>query len=121
MTAAALNFRADGIHRPRSVSLSLAASSGKRQTETPGYNDEGINAMSRARYAICRRQVLYPLSYAAGYAGLSNLSWAATLRQSSKRKGGDMKLFKVLIWALWSLAFTLVALPGLAADYPAPK
>src|SRR5262245_19225080 len=76
MTVAALNFRADGIHRPRPVSLSVAARSGKRQTETPGYNDEGINAQSRARYAICRRQVLYPLSYAAGYAGLSNLSWA---------------------------------------------
>src|SRR2546422_327879 len=32
-----------------------------------------------------------------------------------------MKLIKVLTWALWSLVFTLVALPGLAADYPAPK
>jgi len=32
-----------------------------------------------------------------------------------------MKLIKVLIWAMWSLAFTLTTLPGLAADYPAPK
>jgi homoserine O-acetyltransferase len=32
-----------------------------------------------------------------------------------------MKLIKVLTWAMWSLAFTLTALPGLAADYPAPK
>jgi homoserine O-acetyltransferase len=32
-----------------------------------------------------------------------------------------MKLVKVLTSALWSLVFTLVALPGLAADYPAPK
>ena len=32
-----------------------------------------------------------------------------------------MKLIKVLTWAMWSLAFTLTALPVLAADYPAPK
>src|SRR5437899_4043089 len=32
-----------------------------------------------------------------------------------------MKFIKVLTWAMWSLAFTLTALPGLAADYPAPK
>ena len=33
-----------------------------------------------------------------------------------------MKLIKVLTWAMWSLVFiTLTALPGLAADYPAPK
>src|SRR3989454_6868182 len=32
-----------------------------------------------------------------------------------------MKFVKVLIWAMWSLAFTLTALPALAADYPAPK
>jgi len=32
-----------------------------------------------------------------------------------------MKLIKVLTWAMWSLAFTLTALPALAADYPAPK
>ena len=32
-----------------------------------------------------------------------------------------MKLIKVLTWAMWSLAFTLTALPGLAADYPAPQ
>src|SRR5262245_50118710 len=91
MTAAALNFRADGIHRPRSVSLSLAASSGKRQTETPGYNDEGINAMSRARYAICRRQVLYPLSYAAGYEGLATYSsphWGTACRTVRRRRSG---------------------------------
>src|SRR3989442_14801619 len=36
-------------------------------------------------------------------------------------KETDMKLIKVLTWAMWSLAFTLTALPGLAADYPAPK
>ncbi len=28
-----------------------------------------------------------------------------------------MKLIKVLTWAMWSLAFTLTALPGLAANY----
>src|SRR5437773_8121173 len=32
-----------------------------------------------------------------------------------------MKRIKVLPWAMWSLAFTLTALPGLAADYPAPQ
>jgi homoserine O-acetyltransferase len=32
-----------------------------------------------------------------------------------------MKLVKVVTWAMWSLAFTLTALPSLAADYPAPK
>ena len=33
-----------------------------------------------------------------------------------------MKLIKVLGWGLWSAAFILAAaLPGLAADYPAPK
>jgi hypothetical protein len=32
-----------------------------------------------------------------------------------------MKFIKVLTWAMWSLAFTVTALPGLAADYPAPK
>ena len=32
-----------------------------------------------------------------------------------------MKFIKVLTWAMWSLAFTLTALPGLAADYPAPR
>jgi len=32
-----------------------------------------------------------------------------------------MKLIKVLTWAMWSLAFTLTALPVLAADYPALK
>src|SRR4030095_14399555 len=32
-----------------------------------------------------------------------------------------MKLIKVLPWVLWSLVFTLTALPGLAADYPAPQ
>src|SRR4029450_1587002 len=36
-------------------------------------------------------------------------------------KETDMKLIKVLTWAMWSLAFTLTALPSLAADYPAPK
>jgi homoserine O-acetyltransferase/O-succinyltransferase len=33
----------------------------------------------------------------------------------------DMKLIKVLTWAMWSLIFTLTSLPGLAADYPAPQ
>ena len=32
-----------------------------------------------------------------------------------------MKLIKVLTWVMWSLVFTLTALPGLAADYPAPQ
>jgi homoserine O-acetyltransferase len=32
-----------------------------------------------------------------------------------------MKLVKVVTWAMWSLAFTLTALPSLAADYPSPK
>ena len=32
-----------------------------------------------------------------------------------------MKLIKLLTWAMWSVAFLLTALPGLAADYPAPK
>jgi homoserine O-acetyltransferase len=32
-----------------------------------------------------------------------------------------MKLSKVFNWTMWSVAFTLTALPGLAADYPAPK
>jgi hypothetical protein len=32
-----------------------------------------------------------------------------------------MKLIKVLTQTVLSLAFTLTALPGLAADYPAPK
>jgi homoserine O-acetyltransferase len=32
-----------------------------------------------------------------------------------------MKPIKVLTWAMWSLAFTLAALPSLAADYPAPQ
>jgi homoserine O-acetyltransferase/O-succinyltransferase len=32
-----------------------------------------------------------------------------------------MKRMKVLTWALGSLAFILTALPGLAADYPAPQ
>jgi homoserine O-acetyltransferase len=33
-----------------------------------------------------------------------------------------MRLIKVLTWGMWSVAFTLAAaLPGLAADYPAPK
>ena len=32
-----------------------------------------------------------------------------------------MKLIKVFTWAMWSLAFSLTALPSLAADYPAPK
>ena len=32
-----------------------------------------------------------------------------------------MKRIKVLPWAMWSLVFTLMALPGLAADYPAPQ
>jgi homoserine O-acetyltransferase/O-succinyltransferase len=32
-----------------------------------------------------------------------------------------MKPIKVLTWALWSLSVILNALPGLAADYPAPK
>ena len=32
-----------------------------------------------------------------------------------------MKRIKVLPWAMWSLAFMLAALPGLAADYPAPQ
>ena len=31
-----------------------------------------------------------------------------------------MKFIKVLASAIWKLAFTLAALPGLAADYPAP-
>ena len=39
----------------------------------------------------------------------------------SVAKETDMKLLKVLTWAMWSLAFTLTALPVLAADYPAPK
>jgi homoserine O-acetyltransferase len=32
-----------------------------------------------------------------------------------------MKVIKLLIWVVLSLAFPLTALPGLAADYPAPK
>jgi homoserine O-acetyltransferase/O-succinyltransferase len=32
-----------------------------------------------------------------------------------------MTLVKVLVWAVWSLAFILTASPGVAADYPAPK
>src|SRR5262252_9568930 len=32
-----------------------------------------------------------------------------------------MKLIKILTWTLSSLVFILVALPALAADYPAPK
>jgi homoserine O-acetyltransferase len=32
-----------------------------------------------------------------------------------------MKHLRVLICAMWSLTFTLESLPGLAADYPAPK
>ena len=32
-----------------------------------------------------------------------------------------MKPIKVLTWAMWSLAFTLAALPSLAANAPAPK
>jgi hypothetical protein len=36
-------------------------------------------------------------------------------------KETDMKLIKVLTWTMWSLVFTLTALPGLAADYPAPQ
>jgi len=32
-----------------------------------------------------------------------------------------MKHLRVLICAMWSLTFTLTSLPGLAADYPAPK
>ena len=32
-----------------------------------------------------------------------------------------MKRIKVLPWAMWSLVFMLVALPSLAADYPAPQ
>lgn len=32
-----------------------------------------------------------------------------------------MKHLSILICAVWSLAFTLTALPGLAADYLAPK
>jgi hypothetical protein len=32
-----------------------------------------------------------------------------------------MKLIKVLPWVMWSLIFTLTSLPGLAADYPAPR
>jgi homoserine O-acetyltransferase/O-succinyltransferase len=36
-------------------------------------------------------------------------------------KETDVKRIKVLPWAMWSLACTLTALPGLAADYPAPQ
>ena len=36
-------------------------------------------------------------------------------------KETDVKLIKLLTWVVWSVAFTLTALPGLAADYPAPK
>jgi len=32
-----------------------------------------------------------------------------------------MKLIKLLTWAMWSVAILLTAVPGLAADYPAPK
>jgi homoserine O-acetyltransferase len=32
-----------------------------------------------------------------------------------------MKRIKVLAWMSWSLVVTMLALPGLAADYPAPK
>jgi homoserine O-acetyltransferase len=32
-----------------------------------------------------------------------------------------MKLLKVLTWATWSVVVPLTALPGLAAEYPAPK
>ena len=32
-----------------------------------------------------------------------------------------MKLVKIFNWAIWSVAFTLTALPVLAADYPAPN
>src|SRR5660397_92116 len=32
-----------------------------------------------------------------------------------------MKLITTLLKAMWALAFALTALPGLAADYPAPK
>ncbi len=32
-----------------------------------------------------------------------------------------MKLIKVFNWVMWSVAFTLAALPVLAADYPAPN
>jgi homoserine O-acetyltransferase len=32
-----------------------------------------------------------------------------------------MKLIKFFNWAMWSVAFTLTALPVLAADYPAPN
>src|SRR6266705_4171405 len=32
-----------------------------------------------------------------------------------------MKLIRVLTWAMWSLVFILTALPGLAADHPAPQ
>jgi homoserine O-acetyltransferase len=40
-------------------------------------------------------------------------------RRATKETG--VKILRLLIWALWSVAFPLMALPSLAADYPAPK
>jgi homoserine O-acetyltransferase/O-succinyltransferase len=42
-------------------------------------------------------------------------------RLMTLKKEINMKLIKVLTWAMRSLAITLTALPSLAADYPAPK
>src|SRR5262245_39758046 len=50
------------------------------------------------------------------------LNMALGSRTPIEQRGGtDMKLVKVLTGTLWGLVFALMTLPGLAADYPAPK
>jgi hypothetical protein len=41
-------------------------------------------------------------------------------REAAHYEGADMMLVRIPTWMLWALALALMAVPGLAADYPAP-
>ena len=79
MTAAALNFRADGIDRPRPVSLLAQPDPPNSPAKAHDYGYGNVGAMTEPRSGIDRQWMLCPVFYAAGYAGLSNLSYAVTL------------------------------------------
>ena len=74
MTAAALNFRADGIDSPRPVRLSAQPDPPNSPAKAQDYNDENVGAMTEPRSSIRGQRMLCPASYAAGYAGLSTSS-----------------------------------------------
>src|SRR5262245_38960990 len=73
LTDAALNFRADGIHRPR-PSAYFGYWVGRLQIVTRHCYGENVGTMTDRRSGIRRRHVLLQPSYAARYAGLSNSS-----------------------------------------------